>query len=411
MPSSRNPAPTSDGPDTVFLALELSGTSWLVALHAPDADKVERHRLASGQARDLLDLIARIRSRVQRRLGTVPRVSCCYEAGRDGFWLHRLLEREGIASHVMDPTSLQVDRRARRAKTDRLDAEALLRALMAWSRGERRVCSMVRPPSPEQEDARRPSREREALLKERIRRVNRIKGLCAAQGVYDYEPIQADRRARLAQLVTGDGRPLPRELAAEIGRQLEQLELVLRQLAEVEAVRDQRAAAARAEPGSKLGALLRLRGIGPELATVLQMEVFYRHFASRRDVAAYAGLAPSPFASGGRQREQGIAKAGNPRARKALVELAWPWLRHQPESALARWFRGRVGAAGGRACEAHRHRRAGAEASGRLVAVCRDRRRAHGGTSEGLTGSRGRRSAAVPRGCPRWVRGRATPPG
>jgi len=348
MPSSRNPAPTSDGPDTVFLALELSGTSWLVALHAPDADKVERHRLASGQARDLLDLIARIRSRVQRRLGTVPRVSCCYEAGRDGFWLHRLLEREGIASHVMDPTSLQVDRRARRAKTDRLDAEALLRALMAWSRGERRVCSMVRPPSPEQEDARRPSREREALLKERIRRVNRIKGLCAAQGVYDYEPIQADRRERLAQLVTGDGRPLPRELAAEIGRQLEQLELVLRRLAEVEAVRDQRAAAARAEPGSKLGALLRLRGIGPELATVLQMEVFYRHFASRRDVAAYAGLAPSPFASGGRQREQGIAKAGNPRARKALVELAWLWLRHQPESALARWFHGRVGAAGGR---------------------------------------------------------------
>jgi transposase len=207
---------------------------------------------------------------------------------------------------------------------------------------------MVRPPSPEQEDARRPSREREALLKERIRRVNRIKGLCAAQGVYDYEPIQADRRERLAQLVTGDGRPLPRELAAEIGRQLEQLELVLRQLAEVEAVRDQRAAAARAEPGSKLGALLRLRGIGPELATVLQMEVFYRHFASRRDVAAYAGLAPSPFASGGRQREQGIAKAGNPRARKALVELAWLWLRHQPESALARWFHGRVGAAGGR---------------------------------------------------------------
>jgi transposase len=411
MPSSRNPAPTSDGPDTVFLALELSGTSWLVALHAPDADKVERHRLASGQARDLLDLIARIRSRVQRRLGTVPRVSCCYEAGRDGFWLHRLLEREGIASHVMDPTSLQVDRRARRAKTDRLDAEALLRALMAWSRGERRVCSMVRPPSPEQEDARRPSREREALLKERIRRVNRIKGLCAAQGVYDYEPIQADRRERLAQLVTGDGRPLPRELAAEIGRQLEQLELVLRQLAEVEAVRDQRAAAARAEPGSKLGALLRLRGIGPELATVLQMEVFYRHFASRRDVAAYAGLAPSPFASGGRQREQGIAKAGNPRARKALVELAWLWLRHQPESALARWFRDRVGTAGGRACAAYRHRRIGAAAPGRLVAVCRDRRRAHGGTSEGLTGSRGRRSAAVPRGCPRWVRDRATPPG
>jgi transposase len=343
-----HPAPASDGAGTIFLALELSGTCWLVALHAPDAGKVERHRLASGAAAELLALIARIRSRVQCRLGAVPRVACCYEAGRDGFWLHRLLEAKGIASHVMDPTSLQVDRRARRAKTDRLDAEALLRALMAWSRGERQVCSMVRPPSPEQEDARRPSREREALLKERVRRVNRIKGLCAAQGIYDYEPIQADRRERLARLVTGDGRPLPRELAAEIGRQIDQLELVLRQLTEVEAGRDARAAAARADAGSKLGALLRLKGIGPEIATVLQMEVFYRHFGSRRDVAAYAGLAPSPFASGGARREQGITKQGNPRARRVLVELAWLWLRHQPESALARWFRDRVGAASGR---------------------------------------------------------------
>ncbi len=309
---------------------------------------MECHRLAAGAAAELLSLIARVQARVERRLGATPRVACCYGAGRDGFWLHRLLAAKGIASHVMDPTSLQVDRRARRAKTDRLDAEALLRALMAWSRGERRICSMVRPPSPEQEDARRPSREREALLKERVRRVNRIKGLCAAQGIYDYEPIQADRRERLARLATGDGRPLPRELAAEIGRQIGQLELVLRQLAEVEAARDARAAAARSDAGSKLGALLRLRGIGPEIATVLQGEVFYRHFGTRRDVAAYAGLAPSPFASGGTRRGQGITKQGNPRARRALVELAWLWLRHQPGSALARWFRGRVGAAGGR---------------------------------------------------------------
>jgi transposase len=348
MPDRCRPAPTSDGAGTIFLALELSGMCWLVALHAPDADKVERHRLAAGAAAELLALIARVRARVERRFGAKPRVTSCYEAGRDGFWLHRLLEAKGVASHVMDPTSLQVDRRARRAKTDRLDAQALLRALMAWSRGERQVCSMVRPPSPAQEDARRPSREREALLKERVRRVNRIKGLCAAQGIYDYEPIQADRRERLARLVTGDGRPLPRELAAEMGRQIDQLELVLRQLAEVEAARDARAAATRADAGSKLGALLRLKGIGPEIATVLQMEVFYRRFGSRRDVAAYAGLAPSPFASGGTRREQGITKQGNPRARRALVELAWLWLRHQPESALARWFRDRVGAACGR---------------------------------------------------------------
>lgn len=144
----------------------------------------------------------------------------------------------------------------------------------------------------------------------------------------------------------GDGRALPGQLAAEIGRQLDCLELVLRHLAEVE--RDTRAAQARTEPALKLAALLRLKGIGPEIATALQMEVFYRSFANRRDVAAYAGLAPSLFASGGTRREQGISKAGNPRARKVLIELAWLWLRHQPESALARWFRDRVGTAIGR---------------------------------------------------------------
>jgi transposase len=348
MPSHTDPTPTPVGTETIFLGLELSGTSWLVALHAPDADKMERHRLPAGSASGVLGLIARTQARVARRLGTTPRVACCYEAGRDGFWLHRVLEAQGIASHVMDPTSLQVDRRARRAKTDRLDAQALLRALMAWSRGERQVCSMVRPPSPEHEDERRLSRERGTLVKERVRLCNRIKGLCAAQGIYDYEPIRADRRERLAELVTGDGRALPPRLMAEIGRQLEQLELVLRHFGEVEAVRDAQAAEARRTGGSKLASLLQLKGIGPEIATVLQLEVFHRQFANRRDVAAYAGLTPSPFASGGTRREQGISKSGNARARKVLIELAWLWLRHQPESALARWYRDRVGTATGR---------------------------------------------------------------
>ena len=248
----------------------------------------------------------------------------------------------------MDPSSLQVDRRPRRAKTDRLDAQALLRALMAWTRGEPKVCSMVRPPSPDEEDARRPSRERATLLQERIRLVNRIKGLCATQGIDDYEPLRPDRRPRLAQLITGDGRPLPLRFSAEITRQLDWLELVLGHLAEVETMRDAEAAAAKAAPSSKLGALLHVRSIGPEIATVLDKEVFYRCFASRRHVAAYAGLTPSPFASGRRSREQGITKAGNARARKALIELAWLWLRNQPDSALAAWFRSRVGSATGR---------------------------------------------------------------
>jgi transposase len=349
MSYSSSPATSlSDSPLTIFVALELSRRSWLVALHAPDATKVELHRLPAGDGQAVLDLLARIRTRVERRTGVSPHVSCCYEAGRDGFWLHRLLEAHGVTSHVMDPSSLQVDRRARRAKTDRLDAQALLRALMAWTRGEPKVCSMVRPPSPDEEDARRPSRERATLLQERIRLVNRIKGLCATQGIDDYEPLRPDRRPRLAQLITGDGRPLPLRFSAEITRQLDWLELVLGHLAEVETMRDAEAAAAKAAPSSKLGALLHVRSIGPEIATVLDKEVFYRCFASRRHVAAYAGLTPSPFASGRRSREQGITKAGNARARKALIELAWLWLRNQPDSALAAWFRSRVGSATGR---------------------------------------------------------------
>jgi transposase len=338
----------SHSPHTIYLALELSRRSWLVALHAPDAAKIELHRLPAGDGQAVLDLLARIRTRVERRTGVRPQVSCCYEAGRDGFWLHRLLEAHGVSSHVMDPSSLQVDRRARRVKTDRLDAQALLRALMAWSRGEPKVCSMVRPPSPDEEDARRPSRERATLLQERIRLVNRIQGLCATQGIADYEPLRPDRRPRLAQLITGDGRPLPPRLAAEIAHQLDWLELVLRQLAEVETKRDAEAAVAKAATSSKLGALLHVKSIGPELATVLAKEVFYRCFASRRHVAAYVGLTPSPFASGRRSREQGITKAGNARARKALIELAWLWVRNQPDSALAVWFRSRVGSATGR---------------------------------------------------------------
>src|SRR5256885_7741966 len=193
---------------------------------------------------------------------------------------------------------------------------------MAWSRGEREVCSMVRPPSPEHEDERRLSRERGTLLKERLRLSNRIKGLCAAQGIYDYEPLGADRRERLARLVTGDGRALPGRLAAGIGRQLDCLELVLRHLAQVAAARDARAAQARKQGGSKLATLLQLKGIGPELATVLELAVFRRHFANRRDVAAYAGLAPSPYASGGMSPGKGLNKARNPRPRQALIRLA-----------------------------------------------------------------------------------------
>src|ERR671938_1705992 len=307
------------------------------------AGKVSRHKLAPG-AEGLLALISRVREQAERALGAPVPVASCYEAGRDGFWLHRVLQKAGIENRVIDPASLLDDRRARRAKTDRLDAEALLRALTALCRGEPRVCAVVRVPSVEEEDARRTTRERANLLKERVRHVNRIKGLLATQGVDDFEPLRPDRLERLGTLVTGDGRPLPERLAAEVRRHLRRLELVLEMLGEVEAERDRATAAA---PG-KAALLPRLKGIGPEGAAVLGAELFYRPFANRRGVAAYAGLAPSPFASGDTCREQGIGKSGNARVRPMMVELAWLWVRLQPESALGRWFTARVGAAKGR---------------------------------------------------------------
>jgi transposase len=274
----------------------------------------------------------------------------CYEAGYDGFWLHRLLTEHGVCNHVFDPTSLQVDRRARRTKTDRVDVDKLLRALMAHLRGEPKVVSVVRAPSIEDEDARRLHRERSRLINERIQHVNRIKGLCATQGIYDYEPLRRKRVERLQALQTGDGRALPSRLRAEIERELERLELVLKMIAVVEAERD--AIVAGEIPGhpngDKMQRLRRLKGIGPEFANVLVGEVFYRSFDNRRQLGGYVGLAPTPWRSGPVNRDQGISKAGNPKARTTMIELAWTWLRYQPGTALSAWFRERVGTLQGR---------------------------------------------------------------
>jgi transposase len=340
-PPSTSITPASTA--TLFVALDLSRSSWVAAVHAPHADKISRHKLTPG-AEGLLALLGRVREQAERALGTPVQVVSCYEAGRDGFWLHRVLCGAGIENRVIDPTSLLVDRRARRVKTDRLDAEALLRALMAWHRGEPRVCATVRVPSPEEEDARRTTRERANLLKERVRHVNRVKGLLATQGVYDFEPLRPDRLERLTTLITADGRALPERLGAEVRRHLRRLALVLEMLAEVEAERDRALAAAK----GKEAVLLRLKGLGPESVAVLCAEIFHRAFANRRGVAAYAGLAPSPFASGDTCRDQGVSKAGDPRVRRMMVELAWLWVRFQPESALSRWFTARVGAIKGR---------------------------------------------------------------
>ena len=216
---SATPIEATTRPDAgrLFAALELGKSRWLVTVDAPGSDKLSRHAVAGGDGAALLDLLARLRRTAERRTGRPVEVLVIQEAGLDGFWLHRLLERNGISSHVVDPASIAVNRRHRRAKTDTIDGEMLLRSLMARARGERRVCSMVRPPSPEEEDRRRLTRERATLLKERIQHTNRIKGLLYGQGIIDYDPLRKDRLARLDALETGDGRPLPERLKAESG--------------------------------------------------------------------------------------------------------------------------------------------------------------------------------------------------
>jgi len=353
MVNGRTGSLSSSGEAIVFIAIELSKKGWLVAMRGPLTDRISLHRLSAGDARGVIALAERVRAAAVRELGIEVMVASCYEAGYDGFWLHRVLTGAGVSNHVVDPASIHVDRRARRAKTDRIDAQALLRTLMAYRRGEGRVWSVVEPPTPEEEDARRTHRERQNLLKERGRHVNRIKGLCALQGILDYEPMRGDRHKRLTELKTGDGRPLQPRLLAEILRELARLEVVLRQIAELETEREATLKAApvgTAAPDQVQHArsLRRLLAIGPETAAVLATEVFFRRFQNRRQLAGYVGLTPSPHMSGGLSREQGIGKAGNPRARTALVEAAWIWLRHQPQSALAKWFSNGVGAQKGR---------------------------------------------------------------
>jgi transposase len=233
-------------------------------------------------------------------------------------------------------------------KTDKIDGETLVRTLLAYKRGEPRVCSMVRVPTPEEEDRRRTCRERKALVGERTLHINRIKGMLFSQGITDYAPLRRDRRERLEELQTGDGRALPSRLKTQISRELDRLELLMEQIKAVEAERDALTTEKRTDTPAPVAILLDIKGIGPEFANILYAEGLYRHFDNRRQLAAYAGLAPTPWQSGSIDREQGVSKAGNPRLRTTMVQLSWLWLRHQPDTALAGWFRERVNRNGGR---------------------------------------------------------------
>ncbi|WP_019200144.1 IS110 family transposase [Afipia birgiae] len=336
-----------DAAKAIYVSVELSQSTWLVTSFAPAIDtKMARKGLPVGGVGQLLTLVADLRSKVLSKTGLSFPVIIIQEAGLDGFWVHRVLVDEGLESYVVDATSIAVPRKARRAKTDRIDGELLVRALMAFKRGEPRACAMVRVPSHDEEDRRRLLRERKALVVERLRHANRIEGLLFAQGISNYRPLNRDRRPRLEDLRTGDGRPLPPFMKAQISRELDRLELVIEQIRTIEAERDKLLMCERKEANSAVSMLENVRGIGPEFASLLWAEGFYRHFDNRRQIAAYAGLAPTPWQSGSIDRDQGVSKAGNPRLRTTMIQAAWLWLRHQPDSALSDWFRQRAASSG-----------------------------------------------------------------
>ncbi len=332
----------------IFASIELSKKTWLLTTMSPGAgEKMSRHIIPGGDIGALFAQLAALKRKVHDRTGRHYPFVIIQEAGLDGFWVHRALKAEGYESYVVDAASIATSRRKRRVKTDRLDGESLIRALLAFKRGEPRVCSMLRVPDPDEEDRRRIVRERKVLMEERIRHSNRIKGLLFSQGITGYDPLRRDRREQLEMLRTGDGRPLPPNMKRQILREFARMELLIDQIKEVETERDDMLASER-QSAREVALLSKVVGIGPEFAAVLWGEGLFRHFDNRRQVAAYAGLAPTPWQSGSIDREQGIGKSGNPRLRSTLLEMAWLWLRHQPSSTLSRWFNERVAQNGGR---------------------------------------------------------------
>ena len=341
-------APAATDYATVYIAWELSKGDWKLGVLLPGAQQMSRFTDKGGDLAAASARLAAVRAKAGKS-GLPVRILSCYEAGFEGHWLHRWLESQGVVSHEVDPSSIEVNRRARRAKTDRIDLARIMRAFLAHLRGEPLACSIVHVPTSEEEDDKRPSRERERLLKERTAHTNRIKGLLHAQGIRDAKPLARDFLRRLEDLRTGDGRALPPRLAAEIAREHERLVVVDRQIAAIEA--ESRAECRKAAAGSstaKVVQLAQLKGLGITDGRVLVKEVFYRRFDNRRQVGACVGLTGTPYSSGEEERDQGISKAGNRRARTAAIELAWRWTRWQPDSELTRWFKARVGDGKGR---------------------------------------------------------------
>ena len=361
----------SKGPDTaaltgashttVYVAVEISLKSWIVGLHCPEASggSVSIHTLAAADTAGLLDIVSSVRERVTRELGARPRVMLTYEAGYEGFWLARDIERRDAEIDIFmnDPASLRVNRRAKKKKTDRIDARRMVRALKAWDQGDSEAMSWVRVPDVDREDARRLLRERDTLVKKRTRLNNRIRGLLQLHGIFDLAPRKPDFLERLASARTGYGAPLLPRARAEIERTVALLRLVEGHIDMIEA--EKRAllkAGRKAQDASDLdgtamiAALTRIHGIGLNDATLLAGEVFYRDFRNRRELGSWAGLTSVPWASGDVDHDLGISKAGPSHVRKHMIQMAWRWLKLQPESAITKWFHAYVArhAGGGR---------------------------------------------------------------
>src|SRR5215211_7161425 len=333
---------TFDQQSTLVVIVEMSQTRWLIAGTVPGLDRRPLKKLEPN-APTLLHLVKRWADEATKAGRTITRIVLAYEAGRDGFWLARWLRARGIEAYVIHSTSVAVSREHRRAKTDRLDTEMLIRVFLGWLRGEPRHCKMVAVPSLEEEDAKRPSRERENLVGERTRIVNRMKAALIRLGVRGFKPELLKAPERLEALRTPEGVPIPPNLLAEMRRDMARLAWVREQIELVERSRRERLEQVPADgPHAMVRLLARVVGLGLETADMLVHEVLSRNLRDRRAVARYAGVTGSPDESGAKRRERGLAKAGNARVWRGLMQLAWRFLRFQSESALAKWYRERT---------------------------------------------------------------------
>jgi transposase len=324
---------------TLIVAIEMSWGSWLVGGLVPGVARDPLKKLAP-DPRELLKLMHRWRDEAARAGRPIARIVAAYEAGRDGFWLARWLTARGVEVQVIHPTSIPVSREHRRAKTDRLDVGLLKRALLGWLRGEKGHCQMAAIPTVEEEDARRPSRERERLVREITRLKNRLGSALARWGIRDFNPKLRGAAAKLEGLRTAEGEPLAANTLAELRRDLERLALARSQIRELEAARLERLERAPAEGANLMvQALAKVVGVGVETADMLVREVLGRDLRDRRAVARFAGLTGSPDESGYRRREKGLSRAGSARVRRGMIQLAWRFIKHQPMSALANWWR------------------------------------------------------------------------